>query len=191
MVRAGVVVAVLAVAGCGGGDGGGVAGAGGATGPGGGSGTGEADAGGTDDDGLDLCTLLETSEVEAEFGEVGPVAGGEPDFIHCVWEVGELYREGSGTVSVTDFGPPLGVTMEEHLATFRGFADNPVDIDGLGDGAFYDEEVPDQLDGGFEAASVTFRFGDRLLQVRASFRPAPDGMEERLATLAEHVVDRL
>lgn len=144
---------------------------------------------------LDLCSLLEASEIEAEFGERGAVAGGLEELESCVWDVGPQSEAGSGNVTIWDYPPVPGVSIEDNFAGFKELADNPVDIDGLGDEAYYehDPEAYDDrsLEVMWEHTFVYFRSGETFLSVSAFFGPGVDGVEDRLVTLAEHVLSRL
>jgi len=196
-VRAGVAVALLVgLAGCGDDDGGGEIGPGEVTDKGDGS------AGGDVGDGevgggppADLCALLETSEVEAEFGERGAVGEGYAEFDSCVWDVGDQSTAGTGNVTVNGYGPAIGQTVEQQFAGYKDLADNPVDIEGLGDEAYveHDPEAFDDRSLGvmFEHTFVYFRSGETFLSVSAFFGPGVEGVQDKLVTLAELVIDRL
>jgi hypothetical protein len=192
------VAAVLLVglAGCGDDDGGGETGLGEVTGDGDSGaegGLGDNEAGGGPP--ADLCALLETSEVEAEFGERGAVGEGYPEFDSCVWDVGDQSIAGTGNVTVGSYGPAIGQTVEQQFAGYQDLAENPVDIEGLGDEAYaeHDPEAFDDrsLEVMFEHTFVYFRSGETFLSVSAFFGPGVDGVQDKLVTLAEHVIDRL
>lgn len=196
-VRAGVAAALLVgVAGCGEDEGGGELGVGEVTadgdgGAGGGVGDGEAGGGQPPD----LCALLETSEVEAEFGERGAVGEGYPELDSCVWDVGDQSTAGSGNVTINGYGPAIGQTIEQQFAGYKDLADNPVDIEGLGDEAYaeHDPEAYDDrsLEVMFEHTFVYFRSGETFLSVSAFFGPGVDGVQDKLVTLTEQVIGRL
>jgi len=208
MVQTGLVVALLLLgaAACGdSGDGGGEDATGGAEGipglNGAGSGGGDgSDTGAGMGEDLDPCALLDAGDVEEEFGERGSVADGQPDLYSCVWEVGDQTASASGTVSVSDYTSPccaLDQTPTESAeATFQGhrdLADNPVDVEGVGDGAFF-EQIP--LDNGsvvaLEQSFLTFRTGELVLSLQAAFGETPvEGVQGRLVALADRVVDRV
>ena len=194
-VRVGVAAALLVgVVGCGDDDGGDDLGLGDRTVDGGGAdGLGDSEAG--DDQPLDLCALLERSEVEAEFGERGGVGAGYPEFDSCVWDVGDQSTAGSGNVTISGYGPALGQTIEQQFAGYKDLADDPVDIEGLGDEAYaehdpgaYDDRSLEVM---FEHTFVYFRSGDTFLSVSAFFGPGVGGVQDKLVTLTEHVIDRL
>jgi hypothetical protein len=160
-------------------------------------------AGSDDDDGgevdggqaLDLCTLLEESEVEAEFGERGRAAEGYEEFESCVWEVGDQSVAGTGSVTVSEYPTIPGQSLEDNFAGFEELADDPVDIDGLGEEAYFEHDATafDDRSLGvvFEHTFVYFRTDSVFLSVSAFFGPGVDGVEDRLVVLAEHVLDRL
>lgn len=160
-------------------------------------GAGSEDAGDIGDAGqsaaVDLCSLLETSEVETEFGERGVVVDGVEDFTHCTWDVGDQSQNNSGSLSVSDMGPAIGQTAEDYFAGFKELANDPVDVDGVGDEAYYETD-PDAYSSGdttFEQSFLVFRTGDLVLSLDAFFGPAVAGTQEKLLELAEHVLDRL
>lgn len=195
-VRAGAAAVLLAgLAGCGDDDGGeiglGEVTADGDAGAGGDLGDDEAGGGPP----ADLCALLETSDVEAEFGERGAVGDGYPEFDSCVWDVGDQSVAGSGNVTVSGYGPPLGQTVEQQFAGYKDLADNPVEIEGLGDEAYaeHDPEAYDDRSLGvmFEHTFVYFRSGETFLSVSAFFGPGVDDVQDKLVTLAGQVIDRL
>lgn len=194
-VRAGVAAVLLVgLAGCGDDEGGGEIGLGEVTGDGGADGgLGDGEEGGGPP--ADLCALLETAEVEAEFGERGAVGEGYPEFDSCVWDVGDQSIAGTGNVTVNGYGPAIGQTVEQQFAGYKDLADNPVDIEGLGDEAYaeHDPEAFDDrsLEVMFEHTFVYFRSGETFLSVSAFFGPGVDGVQDKLVTLAEHVIDRL
>ena len=196
-VRAGTAAALLVgLAGCGDDDGGGEIGLGEVTADGdrGADGDlGDSDAGGGPPP--DLCALLETDEVEAEFGERGAVGEGYPELESCVWDVGDQSIAGTGNVTVNGYGPAIGQTVEQQFAGYKDLADDAVDIEGLGDEAYaeHDPEAFDDRSLGvmFEHTFVYFRSGETFLSVSAFFGPGVDGVQDKLVTLAEHVIDRV
>lgn len=179
--RVGVITLLLLVgaAACGGDDSGGPLGEGnvGADSSGGNKGSGEGDgAGGV---GGDPCSLLEVSEIEAAFGEHGAVAEGKPLGFSCGWDVGDVAERGSGVVAITrarGAGSP-----EQSLAEIRDLSSNPIEVEGVGDEAFFD------------GASLWFRSGPITFSVNAYFSfdnsPAAESQEE-LTTLARHMLAR-
>jgi hypothetical protein len=182
-VAAGVVMLAflgLGAAGCGGDDGGdGATGPGGAATQSGGGGEG-GDAGAAEGSGVDVCSLLEVSEIETAFGDRGPVAEGEENTeIACNWEVGDLSRPNSGAGSVGVMNARYAGSVEDALAESRAIVDNPVDVQGLGDEAFIDY------------GTLHVRSGDAYLTVSAYFSPDVDGLDEKLVTLARHALSRL
>jgi len=182
-------VLLIGGTGCGDDDSGGLAGSGSGSGltdqtdPAGG---GTADTGGdpgvTD---LDLCSLLETSEIEAEFGERGAVKDGHEEMLQCTWDVGTASAGGTWGVSVGDLGPATGMPPEDYFATFRDLAGDAADVEGVGDEAYFEEDPQ------IFQSYVTFRVGENVLSVDAYFDPEVEGTQEKLTTLAEHVVSRL
>jgi hypothetical protein len=136
------------------------------------------DAGGANGGGSggDACSLLEVSEIEAEFGDHGAVADGELLGFSCSWEVGDIDDPGSGIVVVTKArgaGSP-----EQSLAEIRGMESNPVEVDGVGDEACL-------CSGG-----LWFRSGAITLSVTAFFS-SEDADKAKLVTLAQHMLDRV
>jgi hypothetical protein len=153
-----------------------------------------ADGGGVGGDGdVDPCSLLEVADVESQFGERGTVADGQTDFSSCIWEVGDQTQEDSGNVYVTDY-PPVGQqSPREQFATLREMTDSAVDVEGLGDEAFFQlsplEESPMGL---LETGIVTIRQGDLVLDVGANFGPPSIAdSQDRLMALAARVLERL
>ncbi|HEY3142369.1 MAG TPA: hypothetical protein VGJ86_14620 [Acidimicrobiales bacterium] len=174
--RAGMVTLLLLVgaAACGDDDADGTAGAGPANGPGGAK---PGNAGGGESSDGDACSLLEVQEIEAEFGDRGAVADGEVLGFSCSWEVGDVADEGYGAVAVTSaLGNP---SAEQALAEIHEISSNQVEVDGIGDQAFLGSD------------SLWFRSGDQVLSVSGSFITEVDGMQEKLTSLAQHMLDRL
>jgi len=194
-VRAGVAAVLLVgLAGCGDDEGGGEIGLDEVTGDvGTDGGIGDGEAGGGPP--ADLCALLETAEVDAEFGERGAVGEGYPEFESCVWDVGDQSIAGTGNVTVNGYGPAIGQTVEQQFAGFKDLAESPVDIEGLGDEAYaeHDPEAFDDrsLEVMFEHTFVYFRSGETFLSVSAFFGPGVDGVQDKLVTLTEQVIGRL
>lgn len=177
-------VAVLGLAACGGGggrsDGGGGsgearggadAGAGDAASGGGGGGGGAAGKG----DEVDVCRLLEVSEIDAQFGQAGAVSEGAPGELGvtalCRWQVGDpVSPEGGGTVT-------LGASTERD-DIFYSVTGDPVA--GLGDEAVLATE-----------SELHIRSGEQFLVLMAGIYPEVPGTRDKLVTLAHLVVDRL
>lgn len=177
-------VAVLGLAACGGGggrsDGGGGsgearggadAGAGDAASGGGGGGGGAAGKG----DEVDVCRLLEVSEIDAQFGQAGAVSEGAPGELGvtalCRWQVGDpVSPEGGGTVT-------LGASTERD-DIFYSVTGDPVA--GLGDEAVLATE-----------SELHIRSGEQFLVLMAGIYPEVPGTRDKLVTLARLVVDRL
>lgn len=176
-------VAVLGLAACGGGsgrsDGGGGsgearggadAGAGAAASDGGGGGG----AAGKGDE-VDVCRLLEVSEIDAQFGQAGAVSEGAPGELGvtalCRWQVGDpVSPEGGGTVT-------LGASTERD-DIFYSVTGDPVA--GLGDEAVLATE-----------SELHIRSGEQFLVLMAGIYPEVPGTRDKLVTLAHLVVDRL
>jgi hypothetical protein len=175
-----VVLSFLGTAACGGKDGGdGSTGLGGATTQPGGDGE-SGDAGSEESSGVDACSLLEVSEIEAAFGDRGPVAEGESNMeIACNWEVGDLSEPNSGAGNVGVMNARYAGSVEDALAESRAIVDNPIDVAGLGDEAFLDY------------GTLHVRSGETYLTVSAFFSPDVDGVHEKLVTLARHALSRL
>jgi hypothetical protein len=194
-IRGGVgLMALLLMAAACGGDGENDVGLGGALGQGStvptGAPTGAGGGDGGDD--VDPCSLLDVADVESQFGERGTVADGQVDFSSCIWEVGDQAQEESGNVYVTDY-PPVGQPGEQQFATLREMTDSAVDVEGLGDEAFFQlsplEESPLGL---LETGIVTVRQGDLVLDIGANFGPPSIAdTQDRLMALAERVLERL
>ena len=181
------VAVALLLAACGGGDGGGDSGGGGGKEPLGASEAG--DLGDSGDSGVAfdidrLCSMLEEDEIAAEFGDRGPIGPGTPDFTHCLWDVGDEVA----AVSLSYTQPTPGLTDEETFADMRELieADPTADVTdapGVGDEAYF-EEIPDQT-------ILHFRSGEVSFNVGTFFVPAVAGTQDKLVTLAGHVLDRL
>jgi hypothetical protein len=174
-----LVLAVLGAVGCGDDDDGasGVA-------PGNDTGTGQAESSGdaTGDSGApaDECTELRTSEVEAQFGEAGPVADAYVDEVGgCIWEIGD--QEG--------FGEPGGFGGFFGLNTFRGDTSMSLEetfgsgesIQGLGDEAWLTSD----------ANLLIVRLDDLHLSLTTSLSEDVEDARGKMVALAELVVDRV
>jgi len=140
---------------------------------------------GSDDTDIDPCTLLEVEEIEAEFGDAGPVTDGEPEFDQCNWLVGEDQSQlgtGSVHVFVQYVDPDLPVEdASEIFAAQKDETDSAVEIDGLGDDAYFHPDL----------TTVHFLMGDRMLFVQAVFIPERPDVQESLERLAHLVADRI
>jgi hypothetical protein len=167
-----VVLSFLGTVGCGGDDGGD-----GSTGLGGGE---SSEAGSEESSGVDVCSLLEVSEIEAVFGDRGPVAEGEENTeIACNWEVGDLSEPNSGSGNVGVMNARYNGSVEDAMAESRAIVDNPIDVAGLGDEAFLDY------------GTLHVRSGEAYIAVSGHFSPDVEGLDEKLVTLARHVLSRL
>lgn len=150
-----------------------------------GSGSDAAGEGTGDGGGDDPCVLLEMSEIEAAFGERGAVAEGEALGFSCTWDVGDVGGDGGilGLTSTRAVG-----SVEQGLTEVLGHLDGqPVEVDGVGDEAYFTATG----EGMFRASRIDFRTGPWLVVVDAHFSPEPAGTQDKLVTLAQHVVDRL
>lgn len=126
--------------------------------------------------GGDVCSLLEVAEIEAEFGDHGTVADGEPLGISCSWEIGDMSEPGSGVVGITSArgaGSP-----EQSMAEIRDLSLDPIEVEGIGDEAFLDSGI------------LWFRSGDRTFSVSAFFSADIPNVEDKLTPLARHILDR-
>lgn len=142
-----------------------------------------ADGGGGDGDGAggsegDPCSLLEVSEIKAEFGDRGAVAEGEALGFSCSWEVGDLSDTGSGAGSVGVTRARSAPSAEEAIAEIRDLSLDPVEVEGLGDEALFDFSM------------LWFRSGDVLFSVSAFFNTEYDNVQEKLLSLAHRMLDR-
>jgi hypothetical protein len=89
------------------------------------SNTGGGDSGASED--VDVCSLLEQADIEAEFGDRWSVT---QESSGCDWQVGEFGRSGTGTVNVVNtrtFGP-----IEEDYDIAWDVADHPVAMEAGG-----------------------------------------------------------
>jgi hypothetical protein len=159
----------------------------------GGGGLGPAGDGGTDQSGdsgstggstgdpFQDCTMLETTEVEAQFGELGEVADPFFDVGGCAWEIGD--QEGFGTPE--GFGDFLDVrwipsdpdaSMEE---TFGGAGYELVE--GLADEAWISPE----------ADTLVLRRGSLHVSLATSLSDEVPDLRDKMVTLAELVLNRV
>ena len=134
---------------------------------------------------VDPCSLLEVSEIEAEFGDAGEVFDGMDQGDQCLWEVGEDQSAlGTGTVSVfvQFINPDLPIEPIEDIfaAQQESYAD-ATPVEGIGDEAYFEPN----------GATVNARSGDLIWFVQAAFIPQVDGVQEKLETLAGLVANRL
>jgi hypothetical protein len=135
---------------------------------------------------VDPCTLLTIDEIETEFGTAGEVSDGEGTLGQdCGWDVGEDQSQpGTGTVHVFVQYIDPALPIDDAATMFadqQQAAAGAVEIDGLGDAAYYQPDL----------TTVNMLVGDRVTFVQAAFIPTPDGVQESLETLAALVVDRL
>lgn len=132
----------------------------------------------------DWCTVLDKTEIEEQFGEGGTVSEGVPDDVvaGCEWEVGEdQSAPGTGAINVSH---PVGASTgapEERFAEYKASAIDAVDVQGVGDEAYYEP--------GF--AAVTVRKGDTIFVVQASFIPEPEGIQAKVEALAAAAASRV
>lgn len=170
----------------------------GGTGPGGiGSGTQDGagaeaggDAAGTGaeiDFGVDACTLLQATEIEAQFAEVGPVGEGVPSDLgsfFCRWEAEE-----NGATQADMLPPEVWVKVEPLYegTSVAGALGDPIPVEGLGDEAYYDANTAE--------ASLHVGAGEWVVALgavpRAVHIDTGTGMQNRLAALAELILGRL
>lgn len=174
-----LVLALFGAAGCGDDDDGPSGGV-----PGVDAGTGQADSSGdaTGDPGAagDECTELQTTEVEAQFGQAGAVADAYVDEVGgCIWEIGD--QEG--------FGEPGGSGDFFGLNTFRGDTSMSLE-ETFGEG----ESIPSLGDEAWltsDASLLVVRLGDLHLSLTTSLWDEMDDAGAKLVTLAELAVDRV
>jgi hypothetical protein len=154
----------------------------GTDGPGQGGGGGQGAGGAA---GIDLCSLLDPSEVEAQFGEGGAVADGKGGDAACLWEVGDQSRlgldEGPGQVSLTDVYVADTWPADAQYDNMRDLTEGAIDVDGVGDEAFLVAT----------GSTLVFRSGEAFLSLTASFYPPPAGREDKLVALAQQIASRL
>lgn len=164
-------------------------------GAGAGADTGGEDSGGEESDAsddVDVCSLLELADVEAEFGDRGEVTEG---FSACDWQVGEFGLSGTGNINVT--GLTTFGAIEDDYDIAWDVSDNPVAVEGVGDEAFFDFADPlgsGEFTSDDSAASVTFRTGDLLIMVQSNFfdlEVDPEQERDRLIALAERMLARI
>jgi hypothetical protein len=143
---------------------------------------------------LGVCDMLQVSEIEAQFGDLGAIAEGETTAMGCEWQVGEpvegapidsaltlqvLFHPGD---ELEGFYPNGAEQAEADLAEVSG-RDDVVPISGLGDEAVLDFGV------------LYVRSGEILYAVGGYMIPnAPlgtDAMQAKLTALAEQVLGRL
>ncbi len=131
-------------------------------------------------DEIDKCTLLEASEIEAEFG--GPVSNPIDEGYQCQWEVGEDQSQpGTGTISVAAGTQVPDQSGQDYYDIVREAATDAVEVDGIGDAAYYEPVF----------GAVTVLANDTVIVVQAAFIPEPDGQQEKVENLAALVADRL
>ncbi len=138
------------------------------------------------DDGseIDWCSTLEVAEIEEQFGAGGTVLDGQQDDLvdQCQWDVGEDQSQpGTGTINV---GTAVGAQVmeaEEYFATIKESAIDPVEVDGVGDEAFYEPTL----------TVLTVRTGDTVYFVQAAFLPEPENTQTKLEALALAVGGRV
>lgn len=123
------------------------------------------------------CSLLKVSEIEAAFGDHGDVAEGEPLGMLCTWQVGDIDESGSGAIGVTR-ARGAG-TPEQSITEIRDLALDPVEVEGLGDEAFFDGPI------------LWFRKGDITVSVSAAFFPEVPGSNDKVVELAHKVLPRV
>lgn len=134
---------------------------------------------------VDPCSLLEVSEIDAEFGAQGTVLDGQDQGDQCLWEVGEDQTAlGTGTVSVfvQYVNPELPIDpIEDIFAGQQASYADSAPVDGIGDEAYFEPN----------GATVNVRSGDLIWFVQAAFIPQVDGVQEKLEALAGLVAGRL
>lgn len=185
-----------------------------ACGDGGAKSSGAAETGGATEDGIesadadpgeiDPCELLEEADVEAEFGDAGPIGEGFNDLDACAWHVNELITDPAGdggTVYLThdSLAAQTYGTPEEHFKASREndegsdlWDDGLVDVSGVGDAAYYASSEEMEVAGTTQSHGVLVVRSDGVVfSLSAVFIPAIERTQERLAALAQVVIDRL
>ena len=141
---------------------------------------GAGDAPGASGPTADKCSLLEVSEVEAQFGALGPVAEPYVDAGGgCIWEIGD--QEG--------FGEPEGSGDFFGVNTFRGDTSMSLE-ETFGPG----ESIPDLGDEAWlssDATMLVFRHGDLHVSLTTLSADEVDDPQATMIALAELTFDRL
>lgn len=134
---------------------------------------------------LDLCSLLETAEVEAELGHRGTVTDGYLDGTRCVWDVGDLLDTTWGTVALSELPSAPGMSAEEYFDRSREDYVDPVDVEGVGDEAYY------AVDTEYSEVAVFIRVGETMVLLNGFFANDLEDVREPLVALAGRVAGRL
>jgi len=127
---------------------------------------------------LDLCALLDVSQIESALGTSGLVAEGREEQGGCTWDVeAGPGAPDSGVVALgaRDLAPPF----DEAFAETREVSGDVVDVQGVGEEAFY-------VNG-----AVTFRSDGLVIWVQEVFFPERPGTEQEVTSLAQQVLERV
>lgn len=131
-------------------------------------------------DDIDPCSLLEVSDIEAQFGEFGTFAEGESLGPTCTWDLaGADFSTDSMNVSArTALGNgPIENEFDDLRENYDG-----VDIDGVGDAAFMSPS----------SNGLSFLSGDYIVSINIIIEDSDiEGEQEKLEALAQLIIDRL
>lgn len=161
-------------------------------------------SGGADSGEIDPCALLDETDIEAEFGDIGPIGEGFQDLDACAWHVNEVIDDPAGdggTVDLrhNDLATEIYDTPEENFQASRDndegsdlWDDGVVDVSGVGDAAYYASAEKQEVVGTTQSHGILVVLSDGVVfSVSAVFLPAIEGTQDRLAALAQVVIDRL
>lgn len=126
---------------------------------------------------VDVCGLLEVAEIEAQFGDIGPVSEGSPEDMGavtgCSWDVGDPMGTGTDYAVVG-----IGYSTQDAELTMDAVTGDPVE--GLGDEAILSSD-----------SNLYIREGDTFLNVIVTTVADVPNITEKVTTLAHAAIDRL
>ena len=157
---------------------------------------------------INFCELITSEDIGEEFGDVGPIGDGRHDFNEsdCAWDVNEVIDDPAGdggTVKIQhDNSIETAISGSDEDTAQRTFDDiragesdsdlwdaPPVDVEGIGDAAYYVASSRDTGVGQQSHAVLMVLDGDVVFSVSAVFIPAIDDNQSRLEGVAGVVAE--
>lgn len=134
------------------------------------------------EDDIDPCSLLEVSDIEAQFGELGTFAEGESLGPTCTWDLATRDDFSTDGMDLSVSTALSNRPIEAEFDDLRETSEDPVDIAGVGDDAFMASL----------GNSLRVLSGDHIMALNIVIEDSDiEGEQEKLEALAQLVIDRL
>lgn len=153
---------------------------------------------------IEPCELLDVGDIEAEFGDVGPIGEGFEDLDACAWHVNEVINDPAGDggtvylrhdalgARVYDTPEDLFDATRETDESIDLWDDGVVDVSGVGDAAYYASSEEMEVVGTTQSHGLLVVLANGVVfSASAVFLPGIEGTQERLVAIAQVVIDRL